>query len=164
MNLSKVLRLSVLTVGFGICSLAYATRLQMVYFPPVPENWTMKVEGTTVEYYSPVNSKTSRNPRTVLRLQYTKKHADKDAKTLAEEYSKEHECKPPKQQGKGFYTISCPLIQRDAVVVGEPGNMYHIELSGDRVQEAMDLINSYVTAIVNGKRTFEDREIGEKVQ
>ncbi len=135
--------------------------VQMAFFPPVPENWNMKIEGTTVEYSSPTDAK-SPKPRTVLRLQYTKKTADKDAKTLAEEYAKEHECNEPKQQGKGFYTISCPTIQRDAVIVGEPNNMYHMELSGDRLTEAMEVMNSYVTSIINGKRTFEDREIGEK--
>ncbi len=41
--------------------------------------------------------------------------------------------------------------------------MYFIELSGEVTAEAKNLINTYVTSIVNGKRTFEDREIGEKL-
>ena len=41
--------------------------------------------------------------------------------------------------------------------------MYTIELSGEYDRIAIDLINTYVNSIVNGKRTFADREIGEKV-
>ena len=138
--------------------------IQMAYFPPVPESWDVKVEGTSIEYTSPVNKKTQPTPKTTVRFHYTKTTEDKDAETLSNEYSKSHECNVPKLQGKGFYTISCPTIGRDVVIVGEPNNMYTVEISGERSSEGVELINTYVTSIVNGKRTFIDREIGEKVR
>ncbi|SKA61045.1 hypothetical protein SAMN02745213_01008 [Succinivibrio dextrinosolvens DSM 3072] len=155
---SKLVLLSAILLGFS----AYA-ETQMAYFPPVPESWNVKVEGTSIEYSSPVNKKTQPQPKTKVRFQYTKTTQDKDATTLAQEYAKTNECGAPREQGKAFFTISCPNIARNAVIVGEPNNMYFIELSGEVSAEAKNLINTYVTSIVNGKRTFEDREIGEKV-
>ncbi len=157
-KISKIALLS----GVLFCVSSYA-ETQMAYFPPVPESWNVKVEGTTVEYSSPVNKKTQPQPKTMVRFQYTKTTMDKDATTLASEYSKSHECNEPREQGKSFFTISCPNISRNAVIVGEPNNMYTIELTGEVSPEAKMLLNTYVTSIVNGKRTFEDREIGEKV-
>ncbi len=144
-----------------VCGCVYA-ETQMAYFPPVPESWDVKVEGTSIEYSSPVNKKTQPQPKTKVRFQYTKTTMDKDAVTLSQEYAKSHECATPREQGKAFFTISCPNISRNAVIVGEPNNMYTIEITGEVSAEAKVLINSYVTSIVNGKRTFEDREIGEK--
>ena len=113
----------------------------MAFFPPVPESWDVKVEGNTIEYTSPTNPKTQKTPKTKVTFNYSKKTNDKDAKTLIDEYAKSHECNDPKEQGKGFYTTACPNIQRDTVIVGEPNNMYTIELSGEISAEAASLVN-----------------------
>ncbi len=160
---SRLFKLLQIVSLASVSSLALANT-QMAYFPPVPESWDVKIENNSIEYTSPVNKKTQPQPKSRVKFVYTKNTETKDATTLAEEYSKTHECNPPKLQGKGFYTISCPTISRDAVIVGEVNNMYTIELTGERTPESIGLINTYVTSIVNGKRTFEDREIGEKVK
>ena len=49
------------------------------------------------------------------------------------------------------------------VIVGEINNMYTVEIIGDYSTVAMGLINTYVTQIVTGKRTFDDREIGDRI-
>ena len=41
--------------------------------------------------------------------------------------------------------------------------MYTVEITGEYTSIAKSLINEYVRNIVNGKRTFEDRNIGEPV-
>lgn len=41
--------------------------------------------------------------------------------------------------------------------------MYTVEISGDYNTVSTNLINAYVNAIVNGKRTFDNRDIGEPV-
>ena len=153
--------LLIATLSFAIQSLASIIR--PAFLPAVPESWGVAIIGTTVEYTSPVNPKTQKVPKTIVRFTYSRRTNNKDAKTIIDEYVKSNGCKSPKQLGKGFYSASCSNIGRDVVVVGEISNMYTIELSGEYDRIAIDLINTYVNSIVNGKRTFEDREIGEKV-
>lgn len=129
-------------------------------YPPVPESWSVKIEGNTVIYESPV-SKKQKMPLTKILFTYTKRTENKNAELLTLEYVKKYECKEPKRLGKGFYTASCSDIGRDVVIVGEPNNMYQIEIAGEYNSVALELINSYLNAIVGGKKTFEDRDIGE---
>lgn len=136
---------------------------QMAYLPPVPESWNVVVTGTTVEYTSPVNRKTQPTPKTTLRFTYSRKTQGKTAIEVISDYAKNNGCSEPKKQGKSFYTSSCEAISRDVVVVGEPNNMYTIEISGEHGTESSQIVNTYLTSIINGKRTFEDREIGENV-
>ena len=139
-----------------------ATAVQVAYFPPVPESWNVTVEGDTVVYSSPVN-KTQPTPSSTVRFTYSKRTQGKDAKTVVDDYVSQNQCKEAKTLGKGFYTASCPNIGRDVVVIGEVNNMYTVEISGDYNTVSTNLINAYVNSIVNGKRTFDNRDIGEPV-
>ncbi len=139
-----------------------ACAVQLAYFPPVPESWNVTVEGETVVYSSPV-SKAQPTPGSVVRFNYSKRTHGNDAKAIIDDYVKKNQCKDPKLLGKGFYTASCPNIGRDIVVIGEINNMYSIEISGDYNTVSTSLINTYVNSIVNGKRTFDNRDIGEPV-
>lgn len=143
---------------------AFATSvIRPAYFPAVPESWGVAIVGNTVEYSSPTNPKTQKQPKTVVRFTYSRSTNQKDAKTIIDEYVKNNGCKSPIQQGKGFYTASCASIDRDVVVVGEVSNMYTVELCGEYDRIAISIINAYINSVINGKRTFEDREIGEKI-
>lgn len=139
-----------------------ATAVQVAYFPPVPESWNVTVEGDTVVYSSPVN-KTQPTPNSTIRFTYSKRTLGKDAKKVVDDYVNQNQCKEAKTLGKGFYTASCPNIGRDVVVIGEVNNMYTVEISGDYNTVSTNLINVYVNSIVNGKRTFDNRDIGEPV-
>lgn len=139
-----------------------ATAVQVAYFPPVPESWNVTVEGDTVVYSSPVN-KTQPTPSSTIRFTYSKRTLGKDAKKVVDDYVNLNQCKQAKTLGKGFYTASCPNIGRDVVVIGEVNNMYTVEISGDYNTVSTNLINAYVNSIVNGKRTFDNRDIGEPV-
>lgn len=136
--------------------------VQLAYFPPVPESWNVSVEGETVVYSSPV-SKTQPTPSSIVRFTYSKRTYGKDSKDIVDDYVKKNQCRDAKILGKGFYTASCPNIGRDVVVIGEVNNMYTVEISGDYNTVSTNLINTYVNSIVNGKRTFENRDIGEPV-
>ncbi|MGN0894945.1 MAG: hypothetical protein ACI4ND_08135 [Succinivibrio sp.] len=150
-------------LGLGLSSFAALSAVQIAYFPAVPESWNLNVEGTTVVYTSPTNRKTQPLPKTTIRINYSKRTAAKDALGVISEYVKNNSCNESKQLGKGFYTASCPNMGRDIVVIGEVNNMYSIEISGEYSSIAKNLINTYVNSIVNGKRTFDDREIGENI-
>lgn len=157
---------SLLISTFLVASMGAATAATIVRpatFPPVPESWNVSILGNTVEYSSPTNLKTQKTPKTVVRFTYSKRTNSKDAKAVISEYAKTNSCKTPKLQGKGFYTASCPNSGVDVVVIGEVSNMYTIELTGSYDKIAINLINTYVNSIINGKRTFDDRDIGEKV-
>lgn len=140
-----------------------ANAVQVAYFPPVPESWNVTVEGDTVVYSSPVNRKTQPTPSSIVRFTYSKRTKGKDAQNVIDDYVKNNQCKEAKNLGKGFYTASCPNISRDVVVIGEVNNMYTVEISGDYNTVSTNLINTYVNSIVNGKRTFDNRDIGEPV-
>lgn len=142
------------------CSFCATAEFKVATYPPVPESWSVNIEGNTVIYESPVNKK-QKTPLTKILFTYTKRTENKNAELLTLEYVKKHECKEPKRLGKGFYSASCPDIGRDVVIVGEPNNMYQIEIAGEYNSVALELINSYLNAIVGGKKTFVDRDIGE---
>lgn len=147
---------------FGALYSVTAQAVQIAYFPPVPESWNVTVEGDTVVYSSPVN-KTQPTPSSTVRFTYSKRTSGKDAKAVVDEYVNKNQCKEAKTLGKGFYTASCPNISRDVVVIGEVNNMYTVEISGDYNTVSTNLINTYVNSIVNGKRTFDNRDIGEPI-
>lgn len=136
--------------------------LKVTHFPPVPESWTMSLEDKTVIYSSPVVPKVQPEPATVLRFTYTKATLGKDARLYATDYAQAKKCELPVKRGKGFYTIGCSIMGSDVVVIGEPDNMYMIEIQGKYSKEATDLLSDYLNAIISGKRTFRDRSIGDR--
>lgn len=136
--------------------------VRAAFFPPVPETWTMSVDGKTVVYSSPV-PKESKEPATQVRITYTKDTGGKDAAAYADDYVRLNRCAPKAGYGKGFYTTNCQTAGKDAVIIGESDNLYLIELKGVYNQVSTDLINGYVNAVISGKHTFRDRDIGEAV-
>lgn len=136
--------------------------IKSAFLPAVPESWNMTIDGKTVIYSAPV-AKKGEKPATVVKFTYTRATKGRDAAAVMDEYIRVHQCSPKTEQGKGFYTTSCATVSTDAVVVGEPDNMYTLEVVGLYNQASTNLINSYLNEIINGKRTFEDRDIGEKV-
>lgn len=161
MKVNKLLAL--MCVGAGFLSYKANADIQIAYFPPVPESWNIAIEANTVVYTSPIDKKTQPTPRTTVRFNYTKRTHGADAYELIRDYVKKNSCRQSKQLGKGFYTASCPSMSRDVVIVGEVDNMYTVEIIGDYSTVAMGLINTYVNHIVTGKRTFDDREIGDRL-
>lgn len=161
MKLTKLLAL--IGVGAALECFNANAAIQIAYFPPVPESWNVTIEANTVIYTSPIDKKTQPTPRTTLRFNYSKATNGQDAYDLIRDYVKKNSCRQTKQLGKGFYTASCPSMSRDVVIVGEINNMYTVEIIGDYSTVAMGLINTYVTQIVTGKRTFDDREIGDRI-
>lgn len=136
--------------------------LKITHFPPVPESWTMSLDDKTIVYSSPVVPKVQPEPATVLRFTYTKATMGKDAYTYSADYAQQKRCELPVKRGKGFYTIGCSLMGNDVVIIGEPDNMYMIEIHGTYSKEATDLISNYLNEIIAGKRTFRDRSIGDR--
>ncbi|MGN0909177.1 MAG: hypothetical protein ACI4NA_06115 [Succinivibrio sp.] len=137
--------------------------VRAAFFPPVPETWSMSIDGKTVVYSSPV-PKGSKVPATEVRITYTKDTGGRDAAAYADDYIRLNHCAPKSGHGKGFYTTNCQTAGKDAVIIGESDNLYLIELKGVYNQVSTDLINQYVNAVISGKRTFRDRDIGEMVE
>jgi hypothetical protein len=137
--------------------------VRAAFFPPVPETWTMAVEGKTVVYSSPV-PKGSKNPATQVRITYTKDTGGRDAAAYADDYASLNKCAAKARHGKGFYTTNCQTAGKDAVIIGESDNLYLIELKGIYNQVSTELINTYVNTVISGKHTFRDRDIGEVVE
>lgn len=158
-----------LIVG-SLLSLAFASaasadddfEVKAAFFPPVPEGWSMSVDGKSVVYSSPV-PKDSKTPATQVCITYTRNTSGKDAAAYADDYVKLNKCSQKSQHGKGFYTTNCKTVGKDAVIIGESDNLYLIELKGIYNQVSTDLINSYVNSVISGKHTFHDRNIGEVV-
>lgn len=170
-NKFKTVSLFTTALTLLLSSTNVSAQIQVATLPTVPESWTVSIEGTTVIYASPVNKKL-KQPSSSVRFTYSKRTTEKneegetitlDAKAVTDRYVKKNECKAPRQLGIGFYTAACPSISRDVVIVGEANNMYTVEITGEYTSIAKSLINEYVRNIVNGKRTFEDRNIGEPV-
>lgn len=157
MKLNAVL-LAAVVFAVGTAQAAIRT----AFFPPVPESWTQEIEGKAVVYKSPVVPKVQPEPLTQVRFTYSKATNGQDALSYAQDFIKKNSCTKAVEQGKGFYTTSCSTLGEDAVIIGEPDNMYLIEISGEYTNVAMDMINGYLNSIVKGKRTFNDRDIGEK--
>ena len=138
-----------------------ASQLRSAHFPPVPEGWNIRIKGQTVIYSSPKIGESQRSA-SVLRFTHTKNTNGMDAQTFMESYVSQNNCSKEKKLGKGFYTVSCRKKATDAVVVGEEGNLYLLEITGEYSKLAVSLLNTYLNEIVKGKHTFEDRDIGEK--
>lgn len=157
--------IKVMTAGaMALCCLAAVQAdVKVAYFPPLPDSWTIEMMGKTVIYKSPVVPDVQPEPATVIRMTYTRSTHGRDARGVMLDYVKQNNCNKPKVHGKGFYTTTCRTLGTDTVVVGEPNNVYTIEITGEYSEVSMDLINRYLNNIIKGKRTFEDREIGERI-
>lgn len=145
-----------------LTSLTVAADIRTAYFPPVPDGWDVKIDNTTVIYAS--SGRNERNePISQVKFTYSRATHGMDAAALADEFITRNRCSPKVEQGKGFYTSGCKVLGMDVIFIGEVNNCYRIEISGMYTREATALVNKYVNDVVRGKRTFEDRDIGEKV-
>lgn len=77
------------------------------------------------------------------------------------DYVIKNNCAEKSQQGNGFYTTSCRKSNTYAIVIGEVDNLYLIELIGNYNHAAQAIIEQYVGNIVNGKKVFANRDIGD---
>ncbi len=134
--------------------------LVVVPFPAVPDNWTLDILDNTVLYYSPVR-RDKGSSDSVVRITYTKNTSGKDSLGYLLDYTRKHQCTSPNQVGYGFYTTSCSETDTYAISIGEPNNLYFIELTGDLDRSCEALIEGYVRSIITGKHTFKDRYIGD---
>ncbi len=135
-------------------------KARVAHFPPLPDGWTLTVnDDNSINYKSPANA----NGESVsnVRFLYTKRTSGMDAFEYAQDYAETNVCADPIIQGVGFYTVSCKTSQTDAVIIGEPNNMYLIEVMGEYSSVSINMINSYLNDIVSGKHTFKNRDIGE---
>ena len=145
------------------CETAMAIEIRAAHFPPLPEGWSVSlINNLTVVYRSPL-ARNSSAPSSVLRFTHTRKTEGKDAQGYMDDYVRRNSCDRPEQQAIGGYLTSCHATETVAMVVGEPNNLYLLELSGVYSKTAVDTFNTYLNEIVRGKHTFEDRDIGEKV-
>lgn len=159
-------------IGLGCCILLGVaaatvnaenlTEVRNAFFPPVPDNWTLKIENNTVIYSAPV-LKQGEDPVSVIKLAYSRATADKTAENLIDDFIKLKHCEKKLQIGKDFYMASCKLAGVDAIFVGEVNNMYRIEVQGIYTTEAKSIVNKYLNDIVKGKRTFKDRTVADKI-
>lgn len=138
------------------------TEVRNAFFPPVPDNWTLKIENNTLIYSAPVQ-KQGEEPASVIKLAYSRATADKTAENLIDDFIKLKHCENKQQIGKDFYMTSCKLAKVDAIFVGEVNNMYRIEVQGVYSSEAKGIVNKYLNDIVKGKRTFKDRTVADKM-
>ena len=106
----KALKSLLLIATLSFATQSLASIIRPAFLPAVPESWGVAIIGTTVEYTSPVNPKTQKVPKTIVRFTYSRRTNNKDAKTIIDEYVKSNGCKSPKQLGKGFYSASCSNI------------------------------------------------------
>lgn len=135
--------------------------VRTAYLPPVPDGWSVRVDNTTVVYSSAARNEQN-GPLSQVKFTYSRSTHGLDAAGVADEYIERNRCSPKVEQGKGFYTSGCKLMGTDVIVIGEVNNVYRIEVTGSYSREVTMLLNKYVNDIVRGKRTFEDRDIGEK--
>lgn len=134
--------------------------IRPVYFPAVPEGWKISLIGNSVEYEAPKLTDSNADP-TFITFTYTKNTAGKDAKSFSQNYSSKNSCQSARKLGYGFYTIRCPIANRYVIIVGEPNNLYQIELTGTYTDGANALISDYVNKIISGKHVFRNRFIGD---
>ena len=148
---------------------AYMRNIVPVYFPAVPFGWKVEIKDNVVSYI--------RQPRndngtaasdglgagrdTTIRMYYTRKTVGKDAAAFMDDYVMQYGCEVKSQQGTGFYTTACRDTNTYAIVIGEVDNLYRIELVGNYNTAARTIIEQYVGNIVNGKKVFADRNIGD---
>lgn len=141
----------------------YMKTIVPVNFPAVPFGWNVVISNNTVNYIHSTGTKSKApNPdATQIKMRYTRNTSGMDAATYMDNYVINHSCEPKTKQGTGFFTTSCITNNTYAIVIGEPNNMYIIELIGDYTAAARAIIENYVGAIVNGKKVFADRNIGD---
>ena len=159
-------RLLLLILPLSICFNIQAEENLTTKFatlPPVPNGWSVDVVNQSGVYTSPLNPKTHASD-TKLTFTYTKATNGNNALQWARKYIIENHCKNPVRLGYGFYSVSCPQAQSDVIFVGEPDNIYTIAIEGEYTRQSVDVVNNYLTSIINGKRTFKDRNIGENVE
>lgn len=155
--------LGVLTLSsFSVCAKEDASEIRNVYFPPVPEFWEQSIEGQSIVYSAPSAQQGGKSP-TEIKITYTRRTDGRDALAMIKEYGKLHQCATERQLGVGFYMTSCKDYGTDAIFIGEPNNLYEVEISGIYTREAKDLVSRYLSEIIKGKRTFLDRSIGDSL-
>ncbi len=131
-----------------------------VSFPPVPEGWTQKIQGLSVEYHGP-KKQGKKDSDSIVRITYSRSTSGLDAQAMIDAFVKKFECNPPDMIGKGFYTASCPANNSYVIVIGEINNAYQIELEGLYDKPCQALIEGYIREIISGKHVFNDRYIGD---
>lgn len=154
----KALGLSLLLVLVGT---ATAEEIRPVHFPAVPDGWSLSINDNTVVYKS--GGAKGKTPDSVVKFKYTRATNGLDAHGYIEDYINKYQCSAAKEHGRGFYTTSCKQQSTDAVVVGETGNLYLLEITGVYSKVAMDLLNTYLNDILKSKYAFVDRFIGDRV-
>ena len=159
----KKLTAMMLSAFSVIASAENFTEVRNVFFPPVPENWSQKIENNAVIYSAPITKK-GEEPVSVVKLTYSRSTGGKTAETLIDEFMEVKHCDSKQKIGKEFYMTSCKFAKTDAIFVGEVDNMYSIEVIGTYTHEAKAVVNKYLNDIVKGKRTFKDRSIAEREQ
>ncbi len=156
----KTLCLAAVTV---MAEYACADNIRSAHFPPVPEGWTIEVNGNTVIYKSPSGGKNNLPSASVLRFTHTRNSGGLDAEKYIQDYINTNECERANQLGIGVYRSTCRSNKSDVVVAGEVNNMYLLEIQGEYSKSAVATMQAYLDEIIKGKHTFEDRNIGEKV-
>ena len=117
-------------------------------FPAVPKGWSQEIINNTVIYNAPLSETTNTIPTTI-RLTYTRKTDNQNAAA---------------EVAKNFFTTQCKSKDTYAVVIGEPSNMYLIELIGQYDAKAKNIINTYIKDITTGKHVFYDRTVGDQIR
>ena len=150
--------------------LAQATaHVEIVPLPPVPDGCTQRNDGTSVistapplpaSYRERLGMEDAGAPSAEVRITYTSRTHGQDAAAYADGVIKERSCSAKVRAGTGFYTAACPGSGSHLVWVGEPGNLYMVEISGYYDRGVKALVEGYISAVVNGKRVFRDRNIG----
>ena len=66
----KALKSLLLIATLSFATQSLASIIRPAFLPAVPESWGVAIIGTTVEYTSPVNPKTQKVPKTIVRFTY----------------------------------------------------------------------------------------------
>lgn len=143
------------------CANALEVKIEAARFPAVPDKWNIEVLDNAVIYTAPLDAKKNAIPTTV-KLTYTKKTNNQEARGFIDAYSMSHQCSDIKRVAHGFYTTTCKGSDTFAIAIGEVSNMYLIELTGIYDASAKSIINSYIKNITTGKHVFYDRTIGDE--
>lgn len=140
----------------------YMRNIRPVYFPAVPYGWKVTIGSDNTVSYTHTKGSSS-VVDTTIKMYYTRRTLYQDAATVMDDYVAKNSCEEKTMVGKGFYTTSCGISNTYAIVIGEPNNMYTIELIGNYGPASSAIISNYVNAIVSGKKVFKDRNIGEVI-
>ncbi|MCR5084153.1 MAG: hypothetical protein K6A65_01455 [Succinivibrionaceae bacterium] len=138
------------------------SEVRPAYFPPVPMDWTQRIQNNAVEYLSPRDEFTRKGPPpTIIRFGYSRHTEDMPAEEYARHYSMLNQCEQPVQRGIGFFSVKCNDINTFALVIGELDNMYTLEMIGVVQPEGRRIMEQYLNNIIGGRHTFRDRNIGD---